>query len=187
VSKVIVGIDEVGRGPWAGPLVSCAVAFASGLTISGLTDSKRLSKIARQSLRIKIKQNAKCIGIGWVTADEIDILGIAQATRLSMQRAYNQLSVEASEIIIDGSKDYLGHRRSRAEIKADLTYPAVSAASVVAKITRDGYMQQMAKIYPYYGFESHVGYGTEQHKMALNRVGISPIHRLSFAPVKALS
>lgn len=186
MTSIVVGVDEVGRGPWAGPIVSCAVAFYEDQKIDGLTDSKKLSKNQRALLSSRIKQHAASIGIGWVTAGEIDHHGLTQATTLSMSRALDQIQSEYYEIIIDGSINYLHGSNIRAEIKADQNYQCVSAASVIAKVARDHYMVQMAKLYPTYGFEKHVGYGTQQHTDSLAIYGITPIHRLSYAPVAAL-
>lgn len=183
----IVGIDEVGRGAWAGPLVVGAVLMNQGHQIAGLIDSKLLSKAARTSLDQSIRQIHK-VGIGFVTAKEVDDLGLTAATMLASERAIAYIEVPYDEIIIDGSINYLPNNpKSRAVIKADLFIQAVSAASIVAKVARDGYMTQLAAMYPDYGFERHVGYGTKAHKLALSKYGITASHRTSFKPIRAIA
>lgn len=181
---VLIGIDEVGRGCWAGPLVAGAVFLNA--PINGLTDSKLLSAKRRNELAQLIHANAQ-VGLGWVSAKEVDALGLTEAVSIAMHRAYEALGVIADDIIIDGNYNYLADRtNSRAVIKADLTEPSVSAASIVAKVARDSYMQDLALKMPEYGFDSHVGYGTKVHIDALNKYGVSIEHRKSFKPIKAL-
>lgn len=189
---MIVGIDEVGRGPWAGPLVMGAVVL--GCEIDGLTDSKKLSKNAREALDIEIREKALAVGLGWVSAREIDTLGLASALQLACRRALEEvdtLGVAYSEIVIDGTVNFLaGTGRGRYVTtlkKADLLVPSVSAASIVAKVARDNYMAEQDAEYPGYKFGSHVGYGTAAHRAAIERLGVTPLHRLSFAPLKAYS
>lgn len=183
--KTIIGIDEVGRGPWAGPVVSAAVACTTkSVWIEGVKDSKLLNKKIRLQLATQIKQQARGIGIGWVTAAEIDRRGLTEAIRLSMLRAINELSCAIDEVIIDGNINYLAKTHpSKAIIKADRDYHCVAAASIIAKVARDNYMHSMARLYPDYGFERHVGYGTREHRVSLATSGISPLHRKSFAPI----
>lgn len=183
---ITVGIDEVGRGCWAGPLVAGAVIFDQ--VPAGLRDSKQLIKTRREALVPVIYEHALAYGLGWVTSAEIDELGLTAATSLAMRRAVDQLAAVAyDEIIIDGILNYLPDEpRARAVIKADATVPAVSAASIIAKVARDNYMVEIAAEYPDYGFEQHVGYGTRLHQERLKSHGISALHRRSFAPVKAL-
>ncbi len=180
-----VGIDEVGRGCWAGPLVAGAVVL--GAPIAGLKDSKKLSKSQRQKLAAIIQAEARSIGLGWVTPQEVDALGLTEAVRLAMQRALSQISVDFNEIIIDGNLNFLtDETRARAVIKADDSVPAVSAASIVAKVARDMYMAgAMHAKYPQYHFDKHVGYGTAAHVKALREFGPSSIHRFSYKPVAA--
>lgn len=189
---MILGIDEVGRGPWAGPLVAGAVVLRR--PIEGLADSKKLSKKRREAFDILIRENA-FVGLGWVTAAEIDTIGMTKAVQLAMLRAVKDLHVsggEYSEIIIDGSINYfvnvtgLKTEKVAAIIKADGTVPAVSAASIIAKVARDSYMTELAKNYPEYSFDKHVGYGTAAHALALKMHGITPEHRKSFAPIKKI-
>lgn len=177
-----IGIDEVGRGPWAGPVVACAVQPKK--SISGLKDSKKLSAKKRQELDEIIRSNSH-FGLGWVQPDELDAVGLTEAVRRAMKRALEKCGVQASEVVIDGNYNYLPEvNGSRSEIKAEDKYPEVAAASIVAKVARDEYMRRQANKYPGYGFESHVGYGTKQHKEALDQLGITPLHRKSFKPIK---
>jgi ribonuclease HII len=180
---ITVGIDEVGRGCWAGPLVAGAVILQQ--PIKGLKDSKKLSKLQREKLTVDIKLEAIAIGLGWVTPQEIDSIGLTEAVRLAMQRAVDQIAVAYDEIIIDGSYNFLAHdRRAQAIIKADDSVPSVSAASIVAKVARDQYMaDDMHELYPQYHFDKHVGYGTRLHIETLAKFGPSHIHRLSYKPV----
>ncbi|TAL15230.1 ribonuclease HII [Patescibacteria group bacterium] len=183
---MILGIDEVGRGPWAGPLVVGAVVLG-GAQIEGLTDSKKLSKKRREQLDILIREHASGVGLGWVDAAEIDEIGLSSALVLATRRAVEQVTASYHEIIIDGTinflKDTTKGRYVTTVKKADLLVPAVSAASIVAKVARDAYMIKQATIYPEYGFEDHVGYGTAAHIAAIDKLGVTPLHRLSFAPL----
>lgn len=190
----IIGVDEVGRGCWAGPLVAAAVLLDA--PIEGLKDSKLLSKKRREQLDVTIREQAVAYGIGWVEPGDIDISGITTAVKMAMERAMQTLreqyilshgkALDAVEIIVDGNINFLATEpTARAVIKADMTYPAVSAASIVAKVARDAYMAKMAATYPGYGFEAHVGYGTAAHILALEQQGVCPLHRQSFRPVKA--
>lgn len=183
---MIVGIDEVGRGPWAGPLVVCAVAL-NGANISGLTDSKKLTKIKRQSLSREIIDSLASVGLGWVQADEIDEIGLSQSLVEATKRALKQITTPYHEIIIDGKVNFLKDTPLAEHIttlkKADLLVPSVSAASIVAKVARDTFMHEQALLYPDYGFASHVGYGTADHRSAIEAHGVTPLHRLSFAPL----
>ena len=182
---MILGIDEVGRGCWAGPLVAGAVILKE--PIAGLKDSKKLSKLQRERLAAQVEAEALAVGLGWVTPAEVDEMGLSSAVKLAMQRAVEQITEGYDEIIIDGNINYLiEDTRSRAVIKADDTVPAVSAASIVAKVARDNYMAQIATEYPEYGFAAHVGYGTRAHIAALAEYGVTPLHRLSYKPLKAL-
>lgn len=183
---MILGIDEVGRGPWAGPLVVGAVVLGDDL-IEGLTDSKKLSAPRRALLAEQIRSTARGYGIGWVDAAEIDQIGLSAALRLATVRAVEQISTSYHDIIIDGTVNFLTDTRKGQFVtvmkKADLLIPAVSAASIIAKVARDEYMIDQAESYPEYGFDSHVGYGTARHRKAIEQHGITPLHRLSFEPL----
>jgi len=181
---VTLGLDEVGRGCWAGPLVAGAVVL--GEPIAGLKDSKQLTASQRERLAAVIHDQALAVGLGWVEPTEIDQLGLTQSTRLAMERALAHISLVIDEIIIDGNINFLASDgRARAVIKADMTIPAVSAASIVAKVARDAYMIEAAKNFPAYGFEKHVGYGTAVHQAALRQYGACQLHRCSYKPVQA--
>jgi ribonuclease HII len=183
---MILGIDEVGRGPWAGPLVVGAVVLC-GAEIDGLTDSKKLTKKRREALDLIIRQQTTGIGLGWVSANEIDEIGLSAALKRATILAVEQIKVPYHEIIIDGTVNFLrdtdkGHYVTTMK-KADLLIPSVSAASIVAKVARDNYMAEQDALYPGFGFISHVGYGTAAHLKAINELGVTPLHRLSFAPL----
>ncbi len=184
---MILGIDEVGRGPWAGPLVIGAVVLG-GVVIDGLTDSKKLTKKRREELDVVIRQQAKGIGLGWVHADELDAIGLSTALVLATKRAVEQIVVPYHEIVIDGTINFLKDTNKGPYVttlkKADLLVPSVSAASIVAKVARDAYMTEQDTVYPGYGFISHVGYGTTVHRTAIEKLGVTPLHRLSFAPLQ---
>lgn len=182
---MIVGIDEVGRGCWAGPVVAGAVMLTTG--VPGLKDSKKLSKLQREKLTLAIQKSGALIGLGWVSPSEVDEIGLTKAVQLAMDRALQQIADPYDEVIIDGNHNFLAHvADTRAVIKADDTVPAVSAASIVAKVARDNFMTELALQYPGYGFERHVGYGTAAHLAALGELGVSNVHRKSYNPVRAL-
>jgi len=187
---ITVGIDEVGRGCWAGPLVAGAVVWPPKLNLHKapivLRDSKKLSKRQRETAAEWIHEHALRVGLGWVTPQEIDTVGLTRAVGMAMERALAQITLYFDELIIDGNYNFFGHDpRARAVIKADDTFPSVSAASIVAKVARDTYMADLDERYAGYGFEKHVGYGTAAHIAALKTLGISDIHRLSYKPIKA--
>lgn len=183
----MIGIDEVGRGCWAGPLLVVAARAVADLPL-GLADSKKLSRSQRQALLPAIEASCQ-LGEGWVTAAEIDRLGLSGAMRLGVQRALKELSAEPAEnIIMDGPVNYcpIEYEAVQCVIGADGLEPLVSAASIAAKQRRDAYMNKAAERYVGYGFESNVGYGTRQHQAALRALGICDLHRLSYKPVQAM-
>ena len=180
----IVGIDEVGRGCWAGPVVAGAVLLID--EIPGLRDSKKLSKKRRAMLSELIHVSA-VFGLGWVTPAEVDQIGLTAAVGLAMQRALDQITRPYDQIIIDGNYNFMpDNSKVSTLVRADDTVPAVSAASIVAKVARDEYMAQLGTKYPVYGFTKHVGYGTEAHRKALHEHGVTPEHRKSYKPIQAL-
>jgi ribonuclease HII len=183
---MILGIDEVGRGPWAGPLVVGAVVLG-GEVIEGLTDSKKLTKKLRVELDVVIREKSAGFGLGWVAASEIDEIGLSEALRLATKRAVEQVKTTYHEIIIDGTVNFLDGTTKGNYVttmkKADLLVPSVSAASIIAKVARDNYMAEQDAIYDGYKFSSHVGYGTAVHVAAIEKNGVTPLHRLSFAPL----
>jgi ribonuclease HII len=185
--NIILGIDEVGRGPWAGPLVVGAVVLGDA-SIGGLTDSKKLTKKKRESLDILIRRDAAGFGLGWVPASELDEIGLSAALRLATIRAVEQVKAPYHEIIIDGTINFLKETSKGKYVttlaKADLLIQSVSAASIIAKVARDNYMALQETTYPGYGFGSHVGYGTAAHRASIDALGVTPLHRLSFAPLK---
>ena len=183
---MILGIDEAGRGPWAGPLVVGAVVLG-GVEIEGLTDSKKLSKKKRELVYEQVIERSLAYASGWVSAGELDEIGMSAALRLATRRAVEQIAVPYSEIIIDGTVNFLADTGKGAYVqtmtKADLLIPSVSAASIIAKVERDRWMAKQDVLYPEYGFSAHAGYGTARHRAAIEQYGVTPLHRLSFAPL----
>ena len=191
---MILGIDEVGRGPWAGPLVVGAVILG-GADIEGLNDSKKLTKKRREALDEVIREQAAAWALGWVSAGELDDVGMSQALRLATRRAVKQIQSQCKEknlafdeIIIDGTVNFLAdtalERYVTVMAKADGLIPSVSAASIIAKVARDQFMAEQDMVYPGYGFASNAGYGVAKHRTAIERLGVTPLHRLSFAPLQ---
>lgn len=183
----MIGIDEVGRGAWAGPLLVVA-ARDRGPLPEGLKDSKVLTKHRREMLQQSIE--AACdLGEGWVSPQEIDQLGLTEAMRLAVQRALSDIDAAIDEqIIMDGHINYCApsFQNVQAVVDADATYPIVSAASIYAKVVRDAAMVELGKQFPAYGFDRHVGYGTRQHRDALVEYGVCLIHRTSYKPIRGL-
>ncbi|MBQ2672744.1 ribonuclease HII [Candidatus Saccharibacteria bacterium] len=191
----ILGIDEVGRGPLAGPLVVGAVILPDKKPdwVNELKDSKKLTIKKRELLNGIILNEAPATGLGWVSALELDEIGISEALKLATKRAVKkvqQCSAPFSQIIIDGKVNFLAETRIGEFVstmpKADNLVKEVSAASIIAKVARDHYMTRLAEEYPKYGFESHVGYGTARHLAAIKEYGICPEHRKSFEPIKSM-
>jgi ribonuclease HII len=187
----ILGIDEVGRGCWAGPLVAGAVVLPDGWIHSDtpvvLRDSKTLSARQRQIAADYIYEHALAVGLGWVWPAEIDEIGLTAAVGKAMRLAYGLIAVPYEQFIIDGSINYIPENPlSEARIQADASVPSVSAASILAKVARDTYMANLGEQYAGYGFAQHVGYGTATHRAALQRLGVSDIHRKSYKPIRLL-
>ena len=176
----ICGVDEAGRGPLAGPVCAAAVILPRDLEIPGLTDSKKLTDKKRRELFPIIKEQAIAYGIGFASEQEIDEINILQATFLAMQRAIDQLEGKADMALIDGNRQKDFGLPAVTVVKGDSLSASIAAASVLAKVTRDDLMLEMAKEYPQYGFEIHKGYGTKAHYDAIHAHGTCPIHRRSF-------
>lgn len=183
--SIVAGVDEVGRGPLAGDVVAAAVILGDSPP-AGLTDSKALSPRQRELLAETIRSEAVAWSLGRATVAEIDELNILQASLLAMRRAVEALSVQPSLVLVDGNHLPRWPYEARAVIKGDLSEPAISAASIVAKVTRDSEMVILDDLYPGYGFAAHKGYPTKAHLAALASLGVSPVHRQSFGPVKRL-
>jgi ribonuclease HII len=181
--RLIAGVDEVGRGPLAGPVISAAVILAPSCGISGLADSKVLTERRREELSILIREKAVCWAIGRAEVEEIDALNILQASLLSMRRAVLALSIKPQEVLVDGNRCPDLPYPAVAIIKGDASVPAISAASILAKVSRDREMVALHQRYPDYGFECHKGYPTRKHRECLIRFGATKHHRRSFRPV----
>ena len=178
--SLLCGVDEAGRGPLAGPVCAAAVILPAGLEIPGLNDSKKLSEKQREALFEPIKAAAKAYGIAFASVEEIENLNILNATFLAMNRAISQLSPQPELALIDGNRNTGITVPSRCVVKGDSRCADIAAASVLAKVSRDRYMLEMAEKYPEYGFDRHKGYGTKLHYEAIRQYGPCPIHRLSF-------
>ena len=192
---MILGIDEVGRGAWAGPLVVGACVL-NNAKIEGLTDSKALSKKQRENLAKEIDKSSAIIGLGWVSNDEIDEIGLSAALKLATRRAVKEVqlkckkqNIKFDEIIIDGTVNFLAGTPLEKYVstlkKADLLISSVSAAAICAKVVRDNFMTELSKKPEFapFGFERHAGYGTSKHRVALSEFGVSKVHRKSFKPI----
>ena len=178
--KILCGVDEAGRGPLAGPVCAAAVILPQNLEIKGLNDSKKLSEKQREELFSVICDRALSYGIAFAEVEEIERLNILEATFVAMNRAIKKLSVVPELALIDGNRTKGIEVSARAIVKGDGKCADIAAASILAKVTRDRYMLEMAKQYPQYHFEKHKGYGTKLHYEALREFGPSPIHRMSF-------
>jgi len=184
--KRIAGVDEVGRGPLAGDVVAAAVILDPRQPIEGLKDSKLLSEKKREQLFILIQERALAWALGRASAEEIDNINILQASLLAMKRAVAALSIRPDLALIDGNRCPALDCPAQAIIGGDRTVAAISAASIIAKVTRDREMLVLHQEYPHYGFDQHKGYPTEKHLAALQAHGPCRIHRRSFAPVAAV-
>ena len=184
--KLVAGVDEVGRGPLAGAVVAAAVILDPSRPIDGLTDSKKLTEKKREQLFSIIQRDALAWAIGRAEVEEIDELNILHASMLAMQRAVEQLSPQAEFALVDGNRCPALPCPSQAIVKGDLTEPCISAASILAKVTRDREMDQLELQYPGYGFAKHKGYPTKVHMEALQKLGPTEIHRRTFGPVAKL-
>jgi len=181
---LIAGVDEVGRGPLAGPVVTAAVILDPNRPIEGLNDSKKLTEKRREALEPIIKERALAWSLGRAEAEEIDQINILQATLIAMKRAVEGLSIEPIHALVDGNKAPNLSCPVTTIIKGDQSEPAIAAASILAKVARDREMTEMDAQYPGYGLAKHKGYPTKQHQAALIELGVTPIHRRSFKPVQ---
>ncbi|AMG50234.1 ribonuclease HII [Enterococcus gallinarum] len=182
-ARFIAGLDEVGRGPLAGPVVSAAVILPKECQILGLNDSKQLSAKKREELFIEIQNKAVAVGIGVVSPEEIDRINIYQASRLAMKEALIDLAVKPEHLLIDAMTIETDIPQ-QSLIKGDARSISIAAASIIAKVYRDNLMKDFHDVYPFYGFDQNAGYGTKVHLEGLASHGICPIHRKTFAPVK---
>ena len=183
---LVAGVDEAGRGPLAGPVVAAAVILDARQPIAGLADSKKLTALRREKLFDEILAKALCCSIAEASVEEIDRLNILQATMLAMQRAVEGLRLKPGHVLVDGNRLPTLGMTSEAIVKGDATVPAISAASILAKVTRDRWCALVDVDYPQYGFAGHKGYGTAAHLQALQDHGACPLHRKTFAPVTAV-
>ena len=184
MGRLIAGVDEAGRGPLAGPVVAAAVILDPAHRIPGLDDSKRLSPQRRMELDRMIRERAVSYALARVDVDEIDATNILEATMHAMRVAVDRLDPAPTQVLVDGNRCPELPCPARAVVRGDALVPAISAASILAKVERDREMMEMDRRYPEYGFARHKGYGTRAHRHALLAFGPSPIHRRSFAPVK---
>jgi ribonuclease HII len=183
IHGLIAGVDEAGRGPLAGPVVAAAVILDDLHPIKGLNDSKKLSPKRREKLYDEIRAKALCCSVAQASVEEIDHLNILQATLLAMRRAVEGLRLKPHKVLVDGNRLPVLEVRAEAIVGGDAIVPAISAASILAKVTRDRWCQELDAQYPQYGFAGHKGYGTAVHLAALKAHGACPEHRKTFAPV----
>lgn len=183
----LAGVDEVGRGPLVGDVVTAAVILDPARPIKGLADSKRLTERRREALAVEIREKALAWSIGRASPAEIDTLNILQASLLAMQRAVQALLHPPEYVLVDGNRLPAWHYASEAVVKGDSRVPVISAASILAKVQRDHEMLALHAAYPGYGFDGHKGYPTAAHLEALERLGPTPHHRRSYAPVARLA
>lgn len=186
----LAGVDEAGRGPLAGPVVAAAVILDPARPITGLADSKQLEPEVRVALAAQIRERAHCWAIGVADHEEIDALNILGATLLAMRRALLGLSLAPDAVVVDGNRlprldDLACSANARAIVRGDASHPSISGASILAKTWRDQFMEQLDTRFPGYGFAIHKGYPTPRHLAALRQLGVSPVHRRSFGPVRS--
>ncbi len=180
---LVAGVDEAGRGPLAGPVVAAAVILDDLQPIAGLNDSKKLTAKRRERLFDEIRARALCFSIAEASVQEIDALNILQATMLAMKRAVEGLRLKPVKVLVDGNRLPVLDVRAEAIVQGDALVPAISAASILAKVHRDRLCDELHQLYPVYGFDQHKGYGTAQHLQALQVHGPAACHRMTFAPV----
>lgn len=185
-SPHIAGIDEAGRGAWAGPVVAAAVIFSPDVFLLGVDDSKKLSPKKREELFDQIRSRCLCYGIGFVESDVIDRINILEASKQAMLMAVANLSIQPDLLLIDGNMTLETEFKQKCIIGGDARSHSIAAASILAKVTRDRLMVELSKAFPDYGFEKHKGYGTAVHQKAIERHGCLSFHRKSYAPIAAL-
>lgn len=183
--KLIAGVDEVGRGPLAGPVVAAAVILPETFFLAGIDDSKKLTEKKREEYDEVIRRDALAVSIAVIDADEIDKINIYQATKKAMKTAIASLDPKPEAVLIDAVELEIPFR-SESIIKGDAKSVSIAAASIVAKVARDRFMKEIAQEYPEYGFQKNMGYGTKDHLRALEKYGVTPFHRKTFSPVKEL-
>ncbi len=183
--RLVAGVDEVGRGPLAGDVVAAAVILGDEVP-EGITDSKKLSEARRETLASQIKATARAWCVARASVEEIDRLNILEASLLAMHRAVAGLAIQPGLVLVDGNRLPRWPYESRPIVGGDALEPAISAASILAKVQRDSELVALEDRFPGYGFARHKGYPTKQHMDALQRLGVTPVHRKSFAPVKRL-
>ncbi len=183
-AALLAGVDEAGRGPLAGPVVAAAVMLHPDRPIKGLADSKTLSARKREALALQIREHALCVCVAEASVEEIDRINILQATLLAMQRAVAGLRLKPGEVWVDGNRAPLLPMTVHTLVKGDSKMPAISAASILAKVHRDAWCAKVHEELPAYGFAGHKGYGTAEHVDLLRRLGPTPHHRRSFAPLR---
>jgi ribonuclease HII len=183
---LVAGVDEAGRGPLAGNVVAAAVILDDLHPIKGLNDSKKLTALRREKLFVEIHAKALCVSVGEASVEEIDRLNILQATMLAMQRAVQGLRLKPGKVLVDGNRIPKLDVLAEAIVGGDAKVQAISAASIIAKVTRDRQCEELHALYPQYGFDAHKGYGTVQHLAALKKHGATPLHRKSYAPIAKL-
>ena len=182
-NSIIIGVDEVGRGPLAGPVVAAAVILHKDICLDGIDDSKKLSAIKRDDFFLKILSFSK-FAIGFSTVEEIDRQNILQASLLAMRRAFDSIDIKNAAVLVDGQFSFDKENRNiKTCINGDQIYPSIAVASIVAKVVRDRYMCLLAKKFGEYGWDKNSGYGTAKHLLALEKHGVTPLHRKTFAPV----
>lgn len=190
--RCVAGVDEAGRGAWAGPLVAAAVILPDPLTVgddflAGVRDSKLCSPELRESLFEAVVESARAVGVGSVAADEIDLLGLTAANELAMVRAVRSLRVSPDFVLVDCFKLRSLGTPQRGIVQGDRRCLSIAAASIVAKVYRDAWLAELSEPHPEYGFERHRGYGVVKHRKAIGDRGVTPIHRLSYAPLRGIA
>lgn len=185
-ARLVCGVDEAGRGPLAGPVYAACVILDPAKPIAGLADSKQLSAAQRESLAGAIRERALAWAVAAASVEEIDAINILQAALLAMRRAVGQLAIRPAEVLVDGNRCPELALPTRAIVRGDSLVAEISAASILAKTARDAHMLELHRLYPHYGFDRHKGYPTPEHIEALHRHGVSPVHRRTFAPVRAI-